>query len=141
MAVAWDYFNRFEKITDKYLPDMGEGETMATQTVTAVCKIVYRWYNDGDVYDNQYMMCGWANNLSDYANWLRKYADAEILDDISDCWNGDEYEDILQILADKTLDPDFLEEMDKKPKQGSIYDCEGKFAFVEEEDEEEDLYW
>lgn len=141
MAVDWGYFNRFEELTDKYLPDMGEGETMATQIVTAVCKLVYKWYNDGDVYDNQGMMNGWCNDLSSYANWLDKYAGAEYLYGIHDCCNDGDYEDILKELADKLLQKEVLEDYDKKPKQGSIYNCEGDYKFVEWDDEEEDLYW
>ena len=60
----WSYFNKFKELNNKYLPDMGEGETKATQVVTAVTKLVYKWYNDGDVYDNTYMMKGWCNDLS-----------------------------------------------------------------------------
>ena len=72
-SVDWDYFDKFEPIINKYMPDRGEGETMASQIVTAVNKLVYKWYNDGDVYDNTYILEGWANDLSDYANWLYKY--------------------------------------------------------------------
>ena len=50
--VDWEYFNKFEKINDKYLPLSGQGETMATQICTVVNKLVYKWYNDGDVFDN-----------------------------------------------------------------------------------------
>lgn len=141
MAVDWGYFDKFEEITDKYLPDMGEGETMATQIVTAVCKIIYRWYNDGDVYDNQGMFTGWCNNLSSYANWLDQYAGAEYLYGIYDCNNYGDYEDILQELADKLLQTEVLEEYDKKPKRGSIYDCDGDFKFIEWDEEEDDEDW
>ena len=85
-SVVWDYFNIFHDINDKYLPDSGEGDNMATQTVTAVNKLVYKWYNDGDVYDNSTAsgLDGWGNDLSDYANWLAKNIDGckDILDRI-----------------------------------------------------------
>lgn len=131
MAVNWDYFDRFTDLTEKYLPDMGEGETMATQIVTAVCKLVYKWYNDGDVYDNTGLLDGWCNDLSSYANWLDHNAGAEYLYGIYDCNNDGDYEDILQELADKLLQTEVLEDYDKKPKQGSIYDCDGDFQFIE----------
>ena len=54
----WSYFDKFETINDRYLPSQGEGETKATQVVTAVTKLVYKWYNDGDVYDNTYALEG-----------------------------------------------------------------------------------
>ena len=46
---------------------------MASQLVTAVNKLVYKWYNDGDVYDNIHSLDNWANDLSSYANWPYKY--------------------------------------------------------------------
>lgn len=140
--VAWEYYNKFDRIMDEYLPSTGEGETMATQIVTAVTKLVYKWYNDGDVYDNvNSPMTGWCNDLSSYANWLLKYARAEVLYNINDCFTGDKYEELLQDLADQYLDGEYLEQMNAQPKQGSIYNCEGCFEFSEEQDEDEDEWW
>ena len=67
-SVNWGSFNKFEDIIHKYMPAMGEGETLASQAVTAINKLIYKWYNDGDVYDNRYSLQGWANDLSSYAN-------------------------------------------------------------------------
>ena len=141
--VDWSYFNRFDWITDKYLPAMGEGENMATQTVTAVSKLVYKWYNDGDVYDNTYAMAGWANDLSSYANWLRKYAGAaDILDRIDRCFTEGQYEDLLKALADRLLDDEDLERWAKQEKVDSIYEAEGPYRFeFYDGDEEEEEEW
>jgi len=145
MSVNWDFFDKFEKITDIYLPSRGEGENMASQIVTAVSKLVYKWYNDGDVFDNVHSpMTGWANDLSSYANWLARYTEAEpILDGICDCFNDDDYEELLMNLANALLDEKELERFALQPKVGSIYNCKGYFEFSDcpEEDEEEDLYW
>ncbi len=139
--VDWSYFNKFEIITGKYLPLEGEGETKASQIVTAVTKLVYKWYNDGDVYDNTGSMTGWANDLSSYANWLRKYTGAAgILDRIRDCWNEGQYEDILKALADKLLDDEDLEQLAKQEKVDSIYEAEGPYQFIEYSDEDEEEY-
>ena len=141
MRMTWRYFDRFEDVTDKYMPSMGEGETMASQICTAVNKLVYKWYNDGDVYDNTYVMDGWCNDLSSYANWLYENAPCqEILDRISNCFSDSEYEKILKDLADKLLDAEWLESMNKEQKRGSIYECDGPFRFVEY-DEDEDEEW
>ena len=51
VGVDWSYFRKFEPFNRQYLPDRGEGDTLATQAATAVTKLVYKWYNDGDVYD------------------------------------------------------------------------------------------
>ena len=64
MAVDWSYFDKFDPLQDKYLPNRGEGDTIATQIVTAVAKLIYKWYNDGDVFDNTWYLDGWLNDLS-----------------------------------------------------------------------------
>lgn len=139
MAVNWDYFDRFEKVTSNYLPNYGEGDTIASQAVTAVMKLVYKWYNDGDVFDNTKYLEGWANDLSSYANWLYNHTDrAKMLENIFVISTGSEYEDLLKELADSILDEEWLSTQNK-PKEGSIYQCNGKFKFVEYGyDEEED---
>ena len=141
MAVDWGYYDKFEPMFKKYLPDRGEGETKATQIVTAVCKLVYKWYNDGDVFDNSYVLEGWANDLSDYANWLWEHTEADgILYKIINCYNNSDYEDLLQELADKLLKEEYLDKENEIEKIGTIYNCDGKFQFVEydEEDEEDE---
>lgn len=141
-SVDWNYFNKFDDITNKYMPDKGEGETLASQIVTAVNKLVYKWYNDGDVYDNvNSNMDGWANDLSDYANWLAKYApgaDSVLrkIFDIQHFESESKYEDLLKELADLLLDENLLSSLEKE-KQGSIYDCKGPFQFSEHNEDGE----
>lgn len=140
MAVDWNYFNKFDELSDKYLPDEGEGETKATQIVTAVSKLVYKWYNDGDVFDNTYYLSGWCNDLSTYANWLAKYTSkaGTILDKVSKCVNDGDYEDLLKELADSLLEEEYLSQQNDFKKTDSIYECAGKFEFVEDDEEDED---
>lgn len=145
MSVKWSYYNKFEPIEDKYLPAKGEGTTRATQIVTAVCKLVYKWYNDGDVFDNTHHIGGCCNDLSSYANWLYQYTKDswEILNKIEKCREDDDYEYLLKELADKLFDEEYLAEQDKKEKVGTIYNCDGKFEYDESynDDEEDDDYW
>lgn len=141
MAVDWNYYDKFEELIGKYMPMRGEGETKASQIVTAVNKLVYKWYNDGDVYDNSYALEGWANDLSDYANWLWKHTDAnELLENIFNCYNNSQYEDLLKELSDMLLNEEFLAEQDKIEKVGTIYACDGAFKYVESYDEDEEEY-
>ena len=72
-SVDWSYFDKFEYYNDILLPSKGDGITMASQAVTACCKLVYKYYNDGDVYCNEYYLDGWVNDISGSANWLYKY--------------------------------------------------------------------
>ena len=142
MAVSWSYYNKFEALEEKYLPMHGEGETMATQIVTAVCKLIYKWYNDGDVFDNTHHLEGWANDLSSYANWIYENTkDAwRTLNKIDGCVSESDYEDLLKELADKLLDEDYLAEQNKLEKVGTIDNCDGKFKYEEPTDDEEDWY-
>lgn len=93
MSVDWGYFDKFEWADEKYLPCRGEGETKATQIVTAISKLVYKWYNDGDVFDNTHYLVGWWNDLSSYANWLEQHTDkaSDILHKISKCYDYIDY--------------------------------------------------
>lgn len=144
-GVDWSYYSKFDSLNEKYLPDCGEGETMATQMCTAINKLVYKWYNDGDVYDNTLGLAGWLNDLSSYANWLYKYIpqSQKILDRIDDA-NEDQYEDLLKDLTDTLLNQKTMEYYSSQEKLGSIYTCDGKFRFVEafydEEDDDESNY-
>lgn len=144
-SVAWSYYDTplINSINEKYLPDNGEGDTLATQMVTAINKLIYKWYNDGDVFDNNYGMEGWANDLSSYANWLYKYIPFTrmALDQIYDCFNSNEYEELLKELANICLDSEFVEQLAEKPKQGSVYDCDGPFSFKDYDDDEDDDYY
>lgn len=141
--ISWNSFDKFESVIDKYLPSTGEGDTMASQIVTAVNKLIYKWYNDGDVFDNRYRLEGWLNNLSSYANWLDKYIpeSKNILTKITDIHSDNEYSELLYNLATITLNDDFLKDYSTKDKVGSIYNCKGPYIFEEEnydEDDEED---
>lgn len=138
----WDYFDKFENVVEKYMPSMGEGETIASQIVTAVNKLIYKWYNDGDVFDNTYHLEGWCNDLSSYANWLYENVleTKNILSDIVKIYSYDEYEKLLANLADLTLNEDFLGKY-KREKIGTIYKCNGVFEFVENDNNDDDDWW
>ncbi len=143
-GVDWSYFNKFEKLDDKYLPASGEGDNMATQLATATSKLIYKWYNDGDVFDNTYGLDGWANDLSSYANWLYKYIpeSKSILDEIKTIYTQDEYEQLLKKLCDTCFTEEKLKELEQEPKKGSVYSENGPFEFDDSPEEDEyDDYW
>lgn len=138
--VDWDSFDQYKE-TDKYLPDEGEGDNKATQTATAVSKLIYKWFNDGDVYDNTHYMTGWANDLSTYANWLSTYIEGadDILEQINYAYNDDQYSRILLKLI-QLVEP-MYKELETEPKVDSVYKTKGPFEFAEEnEDDYDDDY-
>jgi len=140
MKHTWDDFNKFTKI-EEYLPARGEGETIATQASTAINKIVYKWFNDGDVFDNTYFLSGWGNDISTYANWLFAYIEGadDILRKIDSAMNDDDYTDLLYNLCEFMEGLDW-DKMDTLPKKGSVYEEKRPFKFVEDNEEDED-YW
>lgn len=139
----WSYFNKFDAVDEKYLPARGEGDNKATQICTALCKLVYKWFNDGDVYDNTHHMTGWCNDLSSYANWLWKNVpeSEDILTRIFDCETDEQYEQLLADLCDTLNTEEFLGSCANVPKVGTIYDCLGPFRFEEKSDDDERGWW
>lgn len=132
----WNSFDKFEDVIDKYMQPRGEGDTKASQVVTAVNKLIYKAYNDGDVFDNTYNLEGWANDLSSYANWLHNKVPSSrrILAGIRECYTDDDYTDLLYDLAIKLLDEDFLVGISGEEKDGTIYDCDGPYKYEERYD-------
>lgn len=129
----WGDFDKFTADA-KYLPMRGEGETKATQISTALNKLVYKWFNDGDVYDNTYNLEGWWNDISDFANWLYENTTdtaKEILDRIKYIETEDAYEHLLYDLCTELSNEKYLAEQDKHPKVGSVYSCCGHFEYVD----------
>ena len=141
-AQVWDNPN-FDMMVDQYMPSKGEGDTMASQVATAINKLVYKWYNDGDVFDNTHGLEGFANDLSSYANWLYKYIpqSRDALDEIYDCKTEDAYEYLLSNLIQAVVDLEDLENWSMQPKQGSIYSCDGPFQFDDDPYGESEEDW
>lgn len=131
----WGCFDKFKEINEKYLPETGAGKTMAERAVTAVNKLVYRWYNDGDIFDNVLCMVDGYGDLSSYANWLWKNIPEArvVLDGACECYGSDDYECLLYDLACEVLDKRVLERYEDYPAEVSLYDCPGPFEVREED--------
>ena len=137
---CWDDFSEKNfPNSDKYLPDSGDGDSMGTQAATALCKLIYKWFNDGDVFDNNYGMEGWMNDISGSANWLYKYIPEtnDILDRIETIGcDADAYVELLYDLI-SVVDP-MIPELLNKPKVGNAYNEDGYFSFEIHNDEDDD---
>ena len=137
-------FAKFDSLLNQYMPPRGEGETLASQAVTAVNKLVYKWYNDGDVFDNTHYLQGWANDLSSYANWLYEHVPETqvILETVYGCYTDSEYENLLMELASQVFNEGLLSKLSQEKASGTIYDCSGPFEFDMKDGEyEEDRDW
>lgn len=140
-AHRWVDFDKF-KNTDKYLPVHGDGDNKGTQAATALSKLIYKWFNDGDVFDNTYGLTGWANDISGSANWLYRYVpEAQpILDRIKEIGSDKSaYTDLLYDLI-TLVDPQ-IPALATSPKEGDAYDEDGPFEFQSYPEEENDYYY
>lgn len=139
-GVSWDYYDRpeMQEIEDKYLPPQGEGDNFAQQIVTAITKLIYKYYNDGDRYDG---FNGYGNDMTSYANWLYKYVSgADTILDNTDT-DTDSYEYVLRQLNDKFLNKEFLAKAETENKKGTIYECDGPYEFEDDDYEEDEEEW
>ena len=130
----------FEKFKNcaKYLPNRGDGDSRGTQAATAISKLVYKWFNDGDVFDNTFGLEGWANDISGSANWLYEYVKGtkDVIDSIARISTEDEYTELLYELC-KVVDPQ-IPDLLNEPKVGDAYDEPGPFKFREKSDDYDD---
>lgn len=138
--ITWSSFDTPESnaLEEKYLPDHGDGDNMASQAVTAATKLIYKWFNDGDVYDNSYGLSGWANDISGSANWLAKHVPGarDILWRIQKTHSEEEYvSNILWPLFNLVYDAKLLSSLEKKPKVDDAYSCKGPFEFSYEDED------
>lgn len=143
--IPWKKFiDDFSSYIHKYLPEEGQGNNFASQVVTCVNKLIYKWFNDGDVYDNTYFLDGWENDVSSYANWLFNHVDgaADILLRIKDARDDGDYTRILYNLAEAALIDNDLDKDAETPTYGDIYNADGPFKFQEyDEDEDDEDYY
>lgn len=135
---------RFYEDSNKlYFVSSGQGETMANQICVAVNTITGRWFNDGDVFDNESMpwICG-DGRCADCANWLVKYLHddevTDILSSVKDVEDEYDYEGLLQDLCDICLDGELLDYYDQYPAEGNIFRCKGDFKVVYYDGENDD---
>ena len=115
---------------------------MANQIVTAISKLVYRYYNDGDVIDNSWTMedACYYEDFTSFANWL--YENVPTAKEVFDKYIGkisteEDYENMLKDLSDKCFNMEFLKSYEDKEKIGTIYECDGVFELQEFEDEDD----
>lgn len=146
MALNSSDIDKYYEVLTQYLPDTGEGNTMATQLVTAVDRIVYRWFNDGDTI--------WTDECQSFADWLCENIGGidVVIDDmnqymfagfpyIKDWTFRGIYENCLKKILDIATDRDLLNDLDSRSKEGSIFDSQGSVLDVmETEFEDEDDY-
>ena len=145
-----EYSKFQEELLGKYLPPKFDGDNFAMQAVTAFNRLDYKWYQNGDIYDNTNHMFYYGtecNNVAPAANWLYNHIPdtREILLRIRNISSDREYDQIIEDLADIVLVEDKLLEWEKQPKESDIYNEKSPFEIrddllEEDEDEYDDEY-
>ena len=122
-------FEEFNDILDKYMPKYGEGDTFASQIATAVAKIVYRWFNDGDSIEDE--------GLIQFVNWLKDNV-PEAKRYLSNNESSVNYEEFLYGLCSILLDEEFLEQYTKTSKKDSLYNSMKYGKYYNDQDDSDD---
>lgn len=142
----------FDEATEAYMPSTGEGNSLLTQLLVAANKIIYKWYNDGDVIDSSNGL-GWVNDISGSANWIDNYAPTVIsnpLRRVFDCYSNRDYQeyviDPFEVSLDKYFASEEWKELLDEPKRGNVYDEDGIYQFnyddfPEDDDDDEEEYY
>lgn len=121
--VRWSDYDQFEDILNRYLPEEGQGDTRAGQTVTAINKLVYAFYNNDAVIAD--VLPEYDPNLKSYATWLRKHTSSRavlLLVKLEDAEDLDSYAEYLYELTDYLLDEPKLRTLSKYNTVGDIYE-------------------
>lgn len=110
---------------EKYVPMSGKCDTVGGEMVRAISRIIYRWYNDGDIAGVGYGR-ETVNPSVRYLNAKMNHFDVnlKIITNVEQGWNNTDvydyslYEDALKVL--KVLDehPDLFEQ----PNTEDMYD-------------------
>lgn len=115
-----------------YLPAQGEGKNRATQAVTAMNKLIYKFINDGDMvkYDDH---CNGNDEqlLNTYANWLFEYGASSteiyVIMRKLNTFDEEKYAKVLLELAELVFSAKNLMGLATQSKHKSIYNETGPF--------------
>ena len=132
--------DRNEPLYDALVPGQGKADTIQDETLRAINRIVYRYYNDGDKYFEGYgtETAGPAHSFLINANHPLRSAMVKIFNEPS---NDSSYERMLADALDMILDHIESRQGKYTPNTaGDIYDYESEFEDFEDEEEDYDYY-
>ena len=130
---------RINELFKELVPFEGKADTVAGEIVRAICRIGYRYINDGDRIDIEYG----KKTCNPAARYIQSVCDLHIQLSIAIMWseyNDAEYEELLEELKQDVLD--FIEkhpELKTTPNETDMTDFtspEDEDTWEEDEDEE-----
>lgn len=117
---------------EKLVPASGKCDTLEGETLRAINRILYRYFNDGD-----YWFDGYGTETAGPAeSFLRQYAPIDLRQELenSDCTEDEKYEACLVILLEKIVS--HIEACTEFAKNyHDMFDCEPRYEEVEEDDD------
>lgn len=139
--------HNFKKLSDEEMPSQGQGSTMLSQWLVCVNCLIYKWYNDGDMYSNQYGGSS-VNDISWTANWLYNNIGEHyksVLDMIKRSSGKEDYQKIIDKIEDVSeklaSDEKFVEKLKSEKTKDNVYKEKGPFEQLEDDDEDEYDDW
>lgn len=129
--------NKISELFDELVPNTGKADTVAGETIRAICRIGYRYYNDGD-----HIGVGYGKETCNpAARYLMNIGDEQIDNAISNMW-GVYSDSIYEELLDK-LEKAVLEYLESNPDLKTAVNNEDMWDYrtdedVDDYDEEED---
>ena len=85
----------FDNLRDQYVPGMGAAETVGGEILRAMDRLIYRFFNDGDMVGQGY------GNETCNSSYRYLYRHIDRCPQLTDAWREDEYTDMLAALCDE----------------------------------------
>lgn len=140
--------NYIRVLIRKYLPRVGQGNTLAQQYIAALNNLVYRWNNDGEAVEDCVGSYCDSGNVDHYANWLYNFVTftpvkvsghtsecfelvSKALKGIKRCNSEERYSYILGCILDYAIDEVVLNDLERYETHGNIFERNPRNAFFE----------
>lgn len=108
----------------KLVPPSGPADTIEGETLRAINRIIYRFYNDGDIWFDRYG----CETAGPAVTFLRQYSPIDVRPEInqSESVDNDEYEKLLEIILEKIL-THIEAQTNYHPNHLDSHNCEPKY--------------
>jgi hypothetical protein len=122
---------RNEVLYAKLVPDYGPADTLEGETLRAINQIIYRFYNDGDLWFDGYG----CETAGPAVTFLRQYSPIDVRPELNktECVDNEDYEKELQIILEKIL-THIESQTEYHPNRTDSHNCKPKYKQVKEYD-------
>jgi len=125
---------RNEVLFSKLVPSSGKCETLEGETLRAINRIIYRYYNDGDYWFDGYGI----ETAGPAESFLREFGIPDVREDLnnSNCTENEDYEKHLVSALEKII-THIESRTEYRKNYHDMLDCEPRYEREEEYEEEE----